>query len=116
MNLDLLSNMNRVETPFIIAEFGGASFGVYQTSSKNIVGSNNSLANTVGVMYPNFMKSLQVTKINGTINTYTLQMIYQIREGDDPNLLERHRLYNDSFYYLSPLGKKCGLNLDKVPS
>lgn len=33
---------------------------------------------------------------------------------DDPNLLERHRMYNDYFYNLSPLGKKCGLNLDKV--
>lgn len=103
MNLDLLSNMNRVETPFIIAEFGGVSFGVYQTSSKNIVGSNNSLANTVGVMYPNFMKSLQVTKINGTINTYTLQMIYQIREGDDPNLLEKifSKAKKDRTIYLS---------------
>lgn len=103
MSLDLLSNMNRIETPFIIAELGGVSFGVYEVNSKNIKGTNNTLLTTLGVTYPNFMKSLSVTKINGTANTYTLQMIYQIRQGDDPNLLEKifSKAKNDRTIYLS---------------
>lgn len=103
MNLDLLSTMNRVETPFIIAEFGGVSFGVFDVNSKNVVGSNNSPFNAVSVTYPNFMRSLTVTKINGAINTYTLQMVYQITHGDDPNLLDKifSKAKKDRTIYLS---------------
>lgn len=102
MSLDLLSNMNRVETPFIIAEIAGVSFGVFDISSKNVIGSNNSF-NAQSVTYPNFMKSLTITKINGTLNTYQLQMIYQITTGDDPNLLEKifSKAKNDRTIYLS---------------
>lgn len=103
MNLDLLSTMNRVETPFIIAEFGGVSFGVFDVNSKNVIGSNNSPFNAVSVTYPNFMRSLTVTKINGAINTYTLQMVYQITHGDDPNLLDKilSKAKKDRTIYLS---------------
>ena len=103
MNLDLLSNMNRIETPFIIAEIAGVSFGVYDVNSRNIIGSNNSAFSAQAVTYPNFMKSLTITKINGTVNTYNLQMVYQIRQGDDPNLLEKifSKAKNDRTIYLS---------------
>lgn len=88
MSLDLLSSTTRVETPFVIAEIGGVSFGVYNTKSKTIIGNNNSYS-ALSVTYPSYMKSLTVTKINGAVNTYTLVMEYQIRKGDDPNLLEK---------------------------
>ena len=94
MSLDLLSNMNRVETPFIIAEIGGVTFGVYD---KNVRG------NVLGVTYPNFMKSLTINKVNGTVNTYNLQLVYAITAGDDPNLLEKifSKARNDRTIYLS---------------
>ena len=94
MSLDLLSNMNRVETPFIIAEIGGVTFGVYD---KNVRG------NILGVTYPNFMKSLTINKVNGTVNTYNLQLVYAITAGDDPNLLEKifSKARNDRTIYLS---------------
>ena len=103
MSLDLLSNMNRVEVPFIIAEIGGVSFGVYSVNSKNVIGSNNSLFSALGVTYPNFMRSLSITKINGMVNTYNLQMVYQITTGDDPNLLEKifSKAKKDRTIYLS---------------
>lgn len=88
MSLDLLSDMYRVETPFIIAEIAGVSFGVYDASTKNYTYGNSSY-NALGVVYPNFMKNLTITKINGTVNTYTLNMVYAIRNGDDPNFLEK---------------------------
>ena len=86
-SLDLLSNMNRVQTPFIVAEIGGVSFGVYNSKNKNSYYSNEYY--NKAITYPNFMESLSINKINGTVNTYTLRMVYAIRNGDDPNLLEK---------------------------
>ena len=105
MSLDLLSSMNRIETPFIIAEIAGIKFGAFeinQNNSKNILGTSTVIS-SLGVTYPNFMKSLTVTKINGTVNTYNLQMVYAIRKGDDPNLLEKvfSKLGKDWTIYLS---------------
>lgn len=88
MSLDLLSDMCRVETPFIIAEIAGISFGIYDASDKTYINGTPSYS-AKGVVYPNFMRNLTVTKINGTVNTYTLTMVYAIRNGDDPNFLEK---------------------------
>ncbi len=41
------------------------------------------------VTYPNFMQSLSVVKVNGMVNMYTIKMVYPIRGGDDPNLLDK---------------------------
>lgn len=84
MNLNLLSNTSRVETPFIIAEIAGYSFGIYSRNKEDIPNYTS-----IKVQYPNYMQSLTVTKINGTVNTYTLVMRYAIIKGDDPNLLEK---------------------------
>lgn len=82
--MDLISTESFVESPFIIVKIGGYTFGSYTgNSEKNILGS------TLNVTYPNFMKSLNVVKINGQVNTYTLQMSYAITENDDPNMLEK---------------------------
>ena len=82
--MDLLSTSNFVEAPFIIATFGEYTFGSYTSkASKAVLGMTNR------VTYPDTMKSLEVTKINGQVNTYTLKMVYPITENDDPNKLER---------------------------
>lgn len=41
------------------------------------------------VTYPNFIRSAEVTKINGQLNQYTIQLVYQIQQGDDPNLVDK---------------------------
>lgn len=41
------------------------------------------------ISYPNFLESLDVIKINGSVNIYTINMVYQIRPGDDPNFLDK---------------------------
>lgn len=85
MNLDLLSTTSRVEAPFVIAKIAGYSFGAYSTSSIDRSGSYSGMV----ANYPNFIKSLKVRKINGTVNTYTLVLNYSIRPNDDPNLIEK---------------------------
>ena len=82
MAKNLKSIPTLVESPFIIANIGGVTFGSYS-------GPNNSYGTTVKVTYPNFMKSMSIVKVNGTVNTYNLNFSYQVRPGEDPNLLDK---------------------------
>lgn len=84
MAINLLSTTARIETPFIQVKIGDHSFGVFNKQK-----GNGYYANTTKYKYPNFVSSLNIVKINGTVNTYTLTMKYQITAGDDPNFLER---------------------------
>ena len=82
MSKSLNSIPTLVESPFIIATIGGVTFGSY-SGNKNVDG------NLINVRYPNFMKSMQIVKVNGTVNTYTLTFSYPVRFGEDPNLLDK---------------------------
>lgn len=70
-----------VESPFIIATIGGVTFGSYSAE--------HSYGGAVRVTYPNYMTSLSVQKVNGTVNTYTINFTYQVRAGEDPNRLDK---------------------------
>lgn len=85
---DLLSLTSRVEVPFIIAKMGGMTLGMY--SKSKIHKDNRYDHQYINVSYPNFIKSLNVTKnANGLVNTYKLSLIYAVTEKDDPNLIEK---------------------------
>ena len=79
-NLDLLSSLNRVEVPIINIKVGNYTFGKYTRES--------SPEGTI-IKYPNFIKSVYTKKINGTVNTYNIVMVYPITERDDPNFMEK---------------------------
>ena len=63
-----------VEAPFVELTVGGVTFGTFK-HSKNL----NS--------YPNYIQSLEVSKTNGTINQYKINLIHQISPGDNPNYI-----------------------------
>ena len=74
---NLVSIPTLVQSPFIIANIGGVTFGTF---------SGNYRTNAT---YPNYMESMSLTKVNGTVNTYTLNFHYQVATGQDPNLLDK---------------------------
>lgn len=76
----LLSTPTLVESPFITLTIGKHVFGTYSSKKSN---------NRVTVEYPNYMDSINITKVNGTVNQYVIQMTYQIQPGQDPNLLDK---------------------------
>ena len=78
MSKSLVSIPTLVQSPFIIVTIGGVTFGSYSESEYG-----------GKVTYPNFMKSISITKVNGTVNTYNLSFQYRVRAGDDPNLLDK---------------------------
>lgn len=73
-----------VESPFIIVTIGKYTLGSY-TGNKT----TTSLGMLAQVNFPNFVNSLNITKVNGTVNTYTIGIVYQIAPDDDPNLIDK---------------------------
>lgn len=88
-SLNLLSTTSRIETPFIKIQIGEYIFGVYDSKFKGQGKDAYGDYTLNGITYPNYVKSLSITKINGTVNTYTLEMFYQIGQNDDPNFFEK---------------------------
>lgn len=83
-SINLISNTSRVETPFIKITIGKYTFGVYDKVSST--GYDASGVFTINkIKYPNYVQSLQIEKINGVVNKYTLNLTYPVTEADDPN-------------------------------
>lgn len=80
-SINLLSDKNVVEVPFVKVDIGEYTFGIYQ---RNRISSGG-----VRITYPNYINGLTINKINGTVNTYTLNMTYPITANDDPNFMEK---------------------------
>lgn len=83
--MNLISTENFVEAPFVIVKIGAYSFGTCSYKGAGLGGGER----TLNVSFPNFITSLNVTKISGKVNTYTLNMVYAITENDDPNMFEK---------------------------
>lgn len=80
-SVSLLSDKSLVEAPFVKVDIGEYTFGIFQR--QKIGGSS------FRITYPNYIKSLDVTKINGTVNQYTLNITYPITAESDPNFFEK---------------------------
>ena len=78
----LISFQNKVENPFIILKIGKYTFGHCRPIDAKKM-------QTLQITYPNFLTSINIRKVNGAVNTYTIKMVYAITENDDPNMLER---------------------------
>lgn len=80
----LLSSQARVQVPYIKVTIGKYVFGVFSKESKN----ENNLKQ-FEIEYPNYIQSLNITKINGKVNQYTLAIKYPVTQFDDPNFFEK---------------------------
>lgn len=86
--VNLLGTTSRVETPFIKVTIGTHTFGVFSKKVTKEVDSSGVLRYNK-IQYPNYVQSLEVKKVNGQVNTYMLELKYPIKEGDDPNFIEK---------------------------
>lgn len=87
-SLNLLGSLNRVECPFIKVQIGDYVFGVFDKTTVSRYDSDG-IYRLHRITYPNYIQSLEVKKINGQVNQYTLNMSYPITQGSDPNFLEK---------------------------
>ena len=85
----LLSSGARVQVPWIKVTIGNYTFGVYSRVGIEKKNDNDFYQSTYHVQYPNFVQSLDITKINGQVNQYTLALSYPVTQTDDPNFFEK---------------------------
>lgn len=71
--ISLSSYPNLIQAPTIILDFNGHVIGGY---------------GNLGDKFPNYINSMSVSKINGRINNYTINLTYQVRPGEDPNMID----------------------------
>jgi hypothetical protein len=89
--IDLLSNLARVQVPWIKVTIGDIyTFGVFDSETRSLMSDETkSYIKAFNVQYPNFVKNLKIKKINGQVNIYTFGLSYPITQFDDPNFFEK---------------------------
>ena len=86
----LLSSQARIQAPWIKVQIGDYAFGVFDKKTQMQYDNDNFLYyKSFGLQYPNYIQSLNIIKINGQVNQYTLTIIYPIKATDDPNFFEK---------------------------
>lgn len=88
-SLNLLGHTTRVETPFVKVIIGDFTFGVFEKQDLKRGIDEMGVYRLQKVKYPNFIQSLNISKINGKVNQYTLNITYPITQNDDPNFFEK---------------------------
>jgi len=84
----LLSSQARIQAPWVKVTIGDFTFGVFDRQTKNKT-TEGDFYTAYEIQYPNYIQSLNITKINGQVNQYTLNIKYPIRPQDDPNFFEK---------------------------
>lgn len=84
----LLSSTACVQAPWIKVTIGTYTFGVFSKTKARQKNDNN-FYSAFNIQYPNYITSLTIKKINGQVNTYSLNITYPIKVGDDPNFFEK---------------------------
>lgn len=90
--LNLLSSQARIQVPWVKVTIGNYTFGIFTKESTGISGKDKDgkdFSETFKIQYPNYIQSLNIEKINGQINQYTLQIAYPVGLDDDPNFFEK---------------------------
>ena len=88
-NRDLLSSQARIQVPWIKVTIGDYTFGIFDDKTKAWGKKQDGFYAPFAIQYPQYIKSLQVMKINGQVNKYTLEIEYPVTQFDDPNFFEK---------------------------
>lgn len=85
----LLSSSARVQAPWIKVSIGNYTFGVFNKTKAADKDQDGHYYTTFNVQYPNFVQRLEIVKINGQVNQYTLSLVYPVTQTSDPNFFEK---------------------------
>lgn len=85
----LLSSQARIQVPWVKVTIGDYTFGIFDEKTKSWGKNTAGFYEPFSIQYPQYIKSLEVMKINGQVNKYTLQIDYPITQFDDPNFFEK---------------------------
>lgn len=88
-NKSLLSSAARIQTPWVKVTIGDYTFGIFDEKTKSWGKTQAGFYQAFSVQFPQYIQSLEVVKINGQVNTYSLDIHYPITQYDDPNFFEK---------------------------
>lgn len=88
-NKSLLSSQARIQVPWVKVTIGDYTFGIFDEKTKSWGQDNAGFFQPFNIQFPQFIKQLEVVKINGQVNQYTLNIDYPITQHDDPNFFEK---------------------------
>lgn len=85
----LIASNARVQAPWVKVSIGDYTFGVFNKTKASEKDQDGYYYTTFNVQYPNFIRCLEIIKINGQVNQYTLSIIYPVTQTSDPNFFEK---------------------------
>lgn len=88
-NKSLLSSQARIQVPWVKVTIGDYTFGIFDEKTKAWGKQQTGFYQPFSIQFPQYITSLEVAKINGQVNTYTLNITYPITQYDDPNFFEK---------------------------
>ena len=88
-NRKLLSSQARIQVPWVKVTIGDYTFGIFDDQTKMWGKDSAGFYQPFEIQFPQYIKQLEVIKINGQVNTYTLSINYPITIHDDPNFFEK---------------------------
>jgi hypothetical protein len=88
-NRSLLSSQARIQVPWVKVTIGNYTFGIFDEQTKSWGKDQAGFYQPFSIQFPQYIQSLEVAKINGQVNKYTLQINYPITQHDDPNFFEK---------------------------
>lgn len=88
-NKSLLSSQARIQVPWVKVTIGDYTFGIFDEKTKSWGKKQDGFYTPFSIQFPQYIKSLNVLKINGQVNKYTLEIEYPVTQFDDPNFFEK---------------------------
>lgn len=88
-NKSLLSSQARIQVPWVKVTIGDYTFGIFDEKTKAWGKTQDGFFSKFKIQYPQYIQTLEVLKINGQVNQYTLIIKYPITQFDDPNFFEK---------------------------
>ena len=88
-NRSLLSSQARIQVPWVKVTIGNYTFGVFDEKTKSWGKDQAGFYQPFSIQFPEYIQTLEVAKINGQVNKYTLVIKYPITQHDDPNFFEK---------------------------
>ena len=89
LNKSLLSSQARIQVPWVKVTIGDYTFGIFDEATKSWGKDQAGFFQPFSIQFPNYIQNLEVTKINGQVNTYVLVIKYPVTINDDPNFFEK---------------------------
>ena len=87
--ISLLASNARVQVPWVKVSIGNYTFGVFSRTTATQKDDDGFYYTTSQVQYPNYVQRLEIIKINGQVNQYTLSLTYPVTQTSDPNFIEK---------------------------